>query len=94
MSYLNLVFKLAKFHQKNKKKYEKILQNYKDAQSYAGPFLDVSAGYFAGIDYCWAPTGHMESATQATCVTLSTTPGASAGFDWYTDPTCLAKWGK
>ena len=31
MSYLNLVFKLAKFHQKNKKKYEKILQNYKDA---------------------------------------------------------------
>lgn len=47
---------------------------------YTGSFIDLSANYFFGYDYCFWPNG-----ARAAMVTINTSPGFSGRYDYYWD---------
>jgi len=69
-----------------------IIDNYDDPQDYAGHFADVSAGYNVGIDHCWTPQDGIKDSTQATSITFASGGSFGTGYDYYSNPVCMAAW--
>lgn len=59
---------------------------------YEKHFLDLNAGYFAGLDYCWDPFAKEGNPTQATSVTLSSGASGGFGYDYYLDAMQILTW--
>ena len=66
--------------------------NYEQPNDYAKHFLDINAGYYAGLDHCWNPLEKHDSATQATAVTFSSGGSYGFGYDYYFAPIQIFAW--
>ena len=66
-----------------------LVDNFHEAESYSGSFIDVNAGSTIGIDHCWAPSGDYRSTVKATSVEFSFGHFVGAGYDYYGKPNVL-----
>ncbi len=70
-----------------------MVYNFDNPEDYSRQFYDFSYCNYIGIDKCTASLQDT-SATQARCATFGNGLSTGVGYDYYSDPRVLIRWGK
>ena len=60
-----------------------IVKNYVNEGDYAGPFVDMGASYYGGVDICYDPRNDIENTVKAYSLTFGNNIGGYYGYDYY-----------
>lgn len=60
-----------------------LVNNCNTPEQYEGPFCDISAGYYLGLDHCYTPSDDYSSTCKATSITFGNGLSYGSGVDEY-----------
>lgn len=60
-----------------------VVRNYVNEGDYAGPFIDMGAGYYGGLDVCYDPRNNIDNTVKAYSLTFGNNIGGCYGYDYY-----------